>query len=75
MLGYTASNKTIFLVKKDGAYTVYTGIKNVPSMNIAAAGDAVILKEGAIAKIVVIDEAATTSNVHLRYCFSGYRSG
>ena len=62
MLGYTASNKTIFLVKKDGAYTVYTGIKNVPSMNIAAAGDAMILKEGAIAKIVVIDEAATTSN-------------
>lgn len=27
----TASSKTIFLVKKDGAYTVYTGIKNVPT--------------------------------------------
>ena len=30
----TASSKTIFLVKKDGAYTVYTGIKNVPSMEV-----------------------------------------
>ena len=62
MLSYTASNKTIFLVKKDGAYTVYTGIKNVPSMNVASAGDAVILKDGTVAKVVVIDKAATTSN-------------
>ena len=56
-----ASSKTIFLVKKDGAYTVYTGIKNVPSMNVAS-GEGHALLDGSVAKIVVVNKSASTSN-------------
>jgi hypothetical protein len=62
MLSYTASNATIFLVKNGSTYTVYNGIKNVPSMSIASAGDVVILKDGTVALMVVVDKSATTSN-------------
>ena len=58
---YTASNATIFLVKNDSSYTVYTGIKNVPSMSVAS-GDASVLYDGSVALIVVIDKSASTSN-------------
>ena len=58
---YTASNATIFLVKNDSSYTVYTGIKNVPSMTVAA-NDAVVLHDSNVALIVVIDNSASTSN-------------
>ncbi len=57
----TASNKTIFLVKDGSSYTVYTGIKNVPSMNVAS-GKGYALLDGSVALIVVVDESSTTSN-------------
>ena len=57
----TASSKTIFLVKKDGAYTVYTGIKNVPSMEVET-NEGYALLEGSVAKIVVVNKSASTSN-------------
>ena len=56
-----ASNKTIFIVKKNSNYTVYTGIKNVPSMNVAA-DKAFVYMDGSVAKIVYITASATTSN-------------
>lgn len=57
----TASNKTIFLVKDGSSYTVYTGIKNVPSMNVAS-GKGYALLEGNVAIMVVIDKSSSTSN-------------
>ena len=58
---YTASNKTIFLVKDGSSYTVYTGIKNVPSMNVAS-GKGYALVDGSVAIMVVIDKSSSTSN-------------
>ena len=66
---YTASNKTVFLVKDGSSYTVYTGIKNVPSMSVAD-GDAVVLKDGSVAVIVVIDKNASTSNEDQVFIYS-----
>ena len=57
----TASNKTIFLVKDGSSYTVYTGIKNVPSMNVAS-GKGYALLDGSVAIMVVIDKSSSTSN-------------
>ena len=58
---YTASNTTIFLVKNGSSYTVYTGIKNVPSMDVTE-NHAWVLKDDSVALMVVIDKSATTSN-------------
>ena len=48
-------------MKKDGAYTVYTGIKNVPSMDVES-GEGFALLDGSVAKIVVVNKSASTSN-------------
>ena len=64
-----ASNKTIFIVKKNSNYTVYTGIKNVPSMSVAA-GKAFVYMDGSVAKIVYITDSATTSNEDQVFIYS-----
>ena len=66
---YTASNKTIFIVKKNSNYTVYTGIKNVPSMTVAA-DKAFVYDDSGIAKIVYITASATTSNEDQVFIYS-----
>ena len=66
---YTASNKTIFIVKKNSNYTVYTGIKNVPSMTVAA-DKAFVYNDNGIAKIVYITASATTSNEDQVFIYS-----
>ena len=66
---YTASNKTIFIVKKNSNYTVYTGIKNVPSMTVAA-DKAFVYDDNGIAKIVYITASATTSNEDQVFIYS-----
>ena len=64
-----ASNKTIFIVKKNSNYTVYTGIKNVPSMSVAA-DKAFVYMDGSVAKIVYITDSATTSNEDQVFIYS-----
>ncbi len=64
-----ASNKTIFIVKKSGTYTTYTGIKNVPSMNVAS-GKAFVYMDSSVAKIVYITDSATTSNEDQVFIYS-----
>ena len=64
-----ASNKTIFIVKKNSNYTVYTGIKNVPSMTVAA-DKAFVYMDGSVAKIVYITDSATTSNEDQVFIYS-----
>ena len=64
-----ASNKTIFIVKKNSNYTVYTGIKNVPSMNVAA-DKAFVYMDGSVAKIVYITDSSTTSNEDQVFIYS-----
>ena len=64
-----ASNKTIFIVKKNSNYTVYTGIKNVPSMNVAT-DKAFVYMDGSVAKIVYITDSATTSNEDQVFIYS-----
>ena len=64
-----ASNKTIFIVKKNSNYTVYTGIKNVPSMNVAAK-NAFVYMDGSVAKIVYITDSSTTSNEDQVFIYS-----
>ena len=55
---YTASNKTIFVMKNaDKTYTVYTGIKNVPSVTSATTKT---LVDGTVALVVVVDTFSTT---------------
>ena len=66
---YTASNKTIFIVKKNSNYTVYTGIKNVPSMTVADK-NAFVYSDSGIAKIVYITDSATTSNEDQVFIYS-----
>ena len=57
----TATNATVFLVKASSGntYTVYNGIKNVPSMTVASK-DAKVLTIDGVATVVVIDKNATT---------------
>ena len=64
-----ASNKTIFIVKKNSNYTVYTGIKNVPSMNVAT-DKAFVYMDGSVAKIVYITDSSTTSNEDQVFIYS-----
>ena len=56
---YTANGKTLFLVaNKNGTgtvYTVYEGIKNVPSITTKAAVNSAVYVENGVAKIVFID--------------------
>ena len=56
---YTANGKTLFLVAtKNGTgtvYTVYEGIKNVPSITTKAAVNSAVYVENGVAKIVFID--------------------
>ena len=56
---YTANGKTLFLVAtKNGTgtvYTVYEGIKNVPSITTSAAVNSAVYVENSVAKIVFID--------------------
>ena len=56
---YTANGKTLFLVAtKNGTgtvYTVYEGIKNVPSITTSAAVNSAVYVENGVAKIVFID--------------------
>ena len=56
---YTANGKTLFLVAtKNGTgtvYTVYEGIKNVPSITTSAAVNSAVYVENNVAKIVFID--------------------
>ena len=56
---YTANGKTLFLVAtKNGTgtvYTVYEGIKNVPSITTTAAVNSAVYVENGVAKIVFID--------------------
>ena len=55
---YTASNKTIFVMKNaDKTYTVYTGIKNVPSVTNATTKT---LVSSGVALVVVVDTFSTT---------------
>ena len=57
---YTATSKTVFLVKNGSSYAVYTGIKNVPSISVAA-DKGYLLNDGGTALMVVIDKSATTN--------------
>ena len=68
----TASNATIFLVENGTSYTVYTGIKNVPSMNVT---NAKAFLDGSVAKIVVINKSATTSNTDQVFIYSATSTG
>ena len=58
-VNYTANGKTLFLVAtKNGTgtvYTVYEGIKNVPSITTSAAVNSAVYVENGVAKIVFID--------------------
>ena len=58
-VSYTANGKTLFLVAtKNGTgtvYTVYEGIKNVPSITTSAAVNSAVYVENGVAKIVFID--------------------
>ena len=55
---YTASSKTIFVMKNaDKTYTVYTGIKNVPSVTNATTKT---LVSSGVALVVVVDTFSTT---------------
>ena len=64
---YTANGKTLFVVATesgtDTVYTVYEGIKNVPTLTTTAAGvDSVVYCESnGLAKIVYIDATANSS--------------
>ena len=68
----TASNATIFLVENGTSYTVYTGIKNVPSMNVT---NAKAFLDCSVAKIVVINKSATTSNTDQVFIYSATSTG
>ena len=57
---YTATSKTVFLVKNGSSYAVYTGIKNVPSISVAT-DKGYVLNDGGTALMVVIDKSATTN--------------
>ena len=57
---YTATSKTVFLVKNGSSYAVYTGIKNVPSISVAA-DKGYLLNDSGTALMVVIDKSATTN--------------
>ena len=57
---YTATSKTVFLVKNGSSYAVYTGIKNVPSISVAE-DKGYVLNDGGTALMVVIDKSATTN--------------
>ena len=59
---YTASTKTIFLVKGNSGYTVYEGIKNVKDMDVASSAEdkAIVLVDDGVAVMVVIDDSAVT---------------
>lgn len=50
----------MFLVKNGSSYAVYTGIKNVPSISVAA-DKGYLLNDGGTALMVVIDKSATTN--------------
>ena len=58
-VNYTANGKTLFLVAtKNGTgtvYTVYEGIKNVPSITTSGAVNSAVYVENGVAKIVFID--------------------
>ena len=56
-------------MKKNSNYTVYTGIKNVPSMTVAA-NKAFVYDDSGIAKIVYITDSATTSNEDQVFIYS-----
>ena len=56
-------------MKKNSNYTVYTGIKNVPSMTVAA-DKAFVYDDNGIAKIVYITASATTSNEDQVFIYS-----
>ena len=57
---YTATSKTVFLVKNGSSYAVYTGIKNVPSISVAE-NKGYVLNDSGTALMVVIDKSATTN--------------
>ena len=70
----TASNTTVFVVEGKNGYTVYTGIKNVPSMSVAA-NSAFVLKDGTVAKIVVVTKSSTTSNADQVFIYNTTATG
>ena len=70
----TASNTTVFVVETNSGYTVYTGIKNVPSMTVAE-DSAFVLKDGSVAKIVVITKSSTTSNEDQVFVYNTTKTG
>ncbi len=49
-----ASSKTVFLVKNGSAYTVYTGVKNVPTLNTAT-GYVLAPKDSNVASMVIVE--------------------
>ena len=55
--GVYANDKTVFVVKNDDTYTAYTGIKNVPSMNVVTGN---YYAEGTTAKMVYVTESTAT---------------
>ena len=61
----------VFFVVKKGSddWKVYTGIKNVPSMSVAA-DKAFVYMDGSVAKIVYITDSATTSNEDQVFIYS-----
>ena len=62
---YTANGKTLFLVASksgnDTIYSVYEGIKNVPSIASSVNVNTTVYVESGVAKIVFVDATANTS--------------
>ena len=71
---YTATNATVFLVKGSSGYTVYEGIKNVPSMTVAENKAKVLATDG-VATVVVIDKNATTATSDQVFIYSTKTQG
>ena len=63
--GLYADSKTVFIIRSgkdatDYTYTAYTGIKNVPNVNLG--GDAAVLAEGDTAKLVYVTNGSTSTD-------------